>query len=111
MVNYMQLGAVILAGLAVAIADALIKKISTSEGFWVAIKNPWMLMIILLYLAQILFFIYVFMNKWKLGIAGTLQMVFYAITVILVGLIYFGEHISLIQGIGIAFALVGIVLM
>jgi len=111
MVNYFQLSAIILAGVAVAIADAIIKKISVSSSFWLAFKNPWMLAIILLYLAQIIFFVYVFMNKWNLGFVGVLQMVFYSVTVVLVGLLYFGENITLLQGIGMIFALIGIVLI
>ena len=111
MVNPFHVAAIILAGIAVAIADALIKKISISGNFLLAFKNPWMITIILLYLAQIIFFVYVFMNKWNLGFVGVLQMVFYSITIVLIGLLYFGENITLIQSIGIAFALVGIILI
>ena len=51
MVNYFHLGAIILAAIAVAIADALIKKVSLSGGgFLLALKNPLMIAIIALYL-------------------------------------------------------------
>ena len=109
--GYLQIGAVILAGIAVAIADALIKKTSTSANFLDAIKNPFMLLVILLYLFQILFFVYVFMNRWNLGIVGNLQMVFYSLSVVLMGLLFFGETITLVQGIGIVLALIGVVLI
>jgi drug/metabolite transporter (DMT)-like permease len=110
MVNFIQVSAIILAGMAVAIADALIKKTATGT-FWAAFKNPWMLVIILLYLAQIAFFVYVFIQGWKLGIVGILQMMFYSITIILSGYFIFGETTSLTQKIGMGLGLVAIVLM
>lgn len=64
MVNYIHLGAIILAGISVAVADAVIKKIAVSEGFWLAFRNPWMIAVLLLYLVQMLFFLYVFVNRW-----------------------------------------------
>ena len=111
MVNYFQLAAIILAGISVAIADALIKKTSSSSNFWLAFKNPWMIAILLLYLIQILFFVYVFMNHWNLSLVGNLQMVFYSIGVVLIGLLIFGESITLIQGLGIVLALIGVILI
>lgn len=111
MVNYFHLGAIILAGIAVAIADALIKKISILGNFWLAFKNPWMIAIVLLYFAQIIFFIYVFMNKWNLSFVGILQMVFYSVTIVLLGLLYFGENITVIQFLGIGLALIGVILI
>lgn len=109
--NYIQIGAVILAGIAVAIADALIKKTSTSANFLDAIKNPFMLLVVLLYLLQIFFFVYIFMNNWHLGIVGNLQMIFYSMSVVLMGLLFFGETITLVQSIGIVLALVGVFLI
>ena len=70
-----------------------------------------MIAVLLLYVAQILFFLYIFINGWKLGIVGNLQMVFYSITVVTIGLLIFGETISWVQGIGIIFALIGVILM
>ena len=111
MVNYIQLAAVILAGIAVAIADALIKKTAISGNFLMAFKNPLMLFVILLYLAQVMFFVYVFANGWNLGIVGNLQMIFYSICVVVIGLLVFGETLTLIQGIGIVFAFIGVILI
>ena len=68
MVNFIQLSAVVLAGLAVAIADALIKKTSIEGGFMSALKSPLMILILILYIAQVGLFIYVFTNNWHLGI-------------------------------------------
>ena len=111
MVNIMQVSSVILAGVSVAIADALIKRIAVSNSFWGAIKHPWMVAIFALYVAQIVLFLYVFIHKWDLGIVGNTQMAFYSLTVVLSGIILFGETISLIQAVGIILTLVGVVLM
>ena len=112
MVNYFHLGAIILAAIAVAIADALIKKVSLSGGgFLLALKNPLMIAIIALYLLQIAFFLYVFMNNWNLGVVGNLQMVFFSLSVILLGFFAFGEVLSNVQFIGVGLALIGVILM
>ena len=111
MVNLTQLFAVILAGLAVAIADALIKKTSATGSFWLAFKNPLMIAIFLLYFVQVIFFVLVFMHGWKLSIVGNMQMVVYSVTVVLIGLLFFGEKLSLVQGVGILLGLIGIILM
>ena len=97
MVNYVHVGAIILAGIAVAVADAIIKKTAVSGSFWMAFKSPWMIAILLLYLAQIVFFVYVFMNDWDLGIVGNLQMVFFSFSVILSGFGMFGVNLTIVQ--------------
>ena len=109
--TWFQLFTIILAGIFVGIADALIKKVSLAGSFGAALTNPWMLAIILLYLGQIILFIYVFINKWGLGSVGVLQMVFYSFTVIITGMLFFGEAMSLLKGTGIAFAIIGVILM
>jgi hypothetical protein len=110
MVNIIHLFAIILAGVSVGIADALIKKSAVAGSFWSAVKSPLMLAILGLYIAQILFFVYVFKNNWNLGIVGNLQMIFYSFTVIVSGLLFFGETISLVQGIGIGLAIMALFL-
>lgn len=111
MINFFQLLVIILAGIAVGIADALIKKTALKGSLWLALKSPWMLIILLLYFIQVVFFVYVFTHGWKLGVVGNAQMVFYSITVVLTGILIFGETLSLTQGIGIGLALVAVVLM
>ncbi len=108
--NLIQVFAIILAGVSVAFADALIKQIS-AESLGQAIKDPMTLVILVLYIFQIILFFYVFMNKWELAIVGNTQMVFYSISVILIGVLSFQEKITMIQSIGIALSLVGVVLM
>lgn len=111
MVNTTQIFIIILAGISVGVADALIKKVALADNFWSAFKNPAILAILLLYFIQIVLFLYVFIHKWNLGIVGILQMVFYSFTVLIFGLLFFNETISLIQGIGIILAISGVVLM
>lgn len=106
-----QLLAVILAGTAVGVADAIIKKTAVSGNFISALKNPLIIVVLLLYLVQIIFFLYVFMHGWKLGILGNVQMLFYSITVVLSGFLIFGETLSLVQMAGVALALVAVILM
>ncbi len=108
---FIQFIAVILAGISVAVADMLIKKVSLGGKFIEALKSPWFLIILVLYLAQIVFFIFVFTKQWNLAIVGNLQMIFYSLTVVILGLLIFGESISLIQYIGIALAIIGIFLI
>lgn len=109
--NIIQVFAIILAGISVGVADALIKKVSLTGNFWSSFLNPLMALILFLYLAQIALFIYTFRHNWNLGIVGNLQMVFYSLTVVIGGILFFGENISLIQSIGIGLALIGVILM
>ena len=111
MANFLYVMAIVLAGIAVGVADALIKKTAASGNFWLSFKNPLMIVIILLYLAQIIFFVYVFAHNWQLGVVGILQMIFYSITVVVVGFLIFGETLTTIQTIGIIFGVIGAILI
>jgi drug/metabolite transporter (DMT)-like permease len=106
-----QIILILLAGLSVAIADIFIKKIAKAGTFMEALTQPVILLVVALYLAQIVFFLFVFMKKWDLSVVGILHIIFYATTVVAVGVIYFREDISLIQGIGIGLGLLGVILM
>ncbi len=111
MVNLIHVLAIILAGFAVGVADALIKKATQEGNFFDALKSGWMLPILILYIAQVVFFIYVFVNKWQLGVVGIFQMAIYAITVLALGFFMFKEYPSTIQLAGMGMALVGVFLM
>ena len=54
-----------------------------------------MLLAVGLYLLQIALFSYVFVRNWTLGIVGLSQMIAYAATVVVVGIVVFQERISL----------------
>jgi hypothetical protein len=49
-----------------------------------------MLSVLFLYAAQVMFFVYVFIHGWNLGIVGSLRMVFYSVTAILIGFLASG---------------------
>ncbi len=56
MADLIQTIIVILAGIAVAIADGILKKTAIGASFTDALKNPLMIGVVLLYLVQIVFF-------------------------------------------------------
>ena len=108
---FFQLIAIVLAGVAIAVADVLIKKAAVTGNFWLALKNPLIILAIILYCLQVVFLAYVFVHNWKLGIVGNLQIVFYSITVVLSGMLIFGETLSLVKVAGIGLALLSVFLM
>lgn len=95
------------AGICVAIADALIKRVAVNAVY----RAPFLGAIAVLYAAQVAFFWYVFVRRMRLGIAGNLQMVTYSVATVLLGLIVFRERLSISQLAGIILAVVGSVLM
>ncbi|HEX7149889.1 MAG TPA: EamA family transporter [Thermoanaerobaculia bacterium] len=105
----LRLGAMIFAGIFVALADALLKKIAVDERRIFA--NPWMIAVVLLYVGQIAFFLYVFIKKMELGIAGNLQMVAYSVATVLLSVGWFREKLTVTQLVGIALAVIGSILM
>ena len=102
---------VILAGIAVAIADGVIKRTAVGASFSDALKNPLMIGVVFLYLVQIVFFTYVFVNDWQLGVVGVLQMVAYSIFVVMTGLFVFKESFTMTQYLGVVLAVCGAVLI
>ena len=103
---------IIVAVSCVAIADVFIKKAAfIVDDFWMAIRNPLILLATALYFAQVIIFLYVFVKKAELGVVGIIQTALYAVIVIGSGVIFFNEHISLVQGIGMGLAIVGAVLI
>ena len=111
MAKLFQILAVLFAAIAVAVADALVKKASVGGNFWSAVKHPLMALVVLLYLAQIALFTYAFTNNWKLGVLGITQVVFYTVTVVVLGYLLFKETLSPVQLAGAGLAIVGVVLM
>lgn len=112
MVYFLQLLIILIAGACVAVADALIKRATIhANTLPEALKHPLILLVILLYLCQIVLFSYVFIKKWDLGIVGISQMVCYAAIVIISGALFFEEKLTLLHGLGMASALVGVILM
>jgi drug/metabolite transporter (DMT)-like permease len=111
MPKLLQISLIIVAVIAVAVADALLKKASDEGSLQRAIQSPWMAGALLLYLFQILFFTYMFVTGWELSLVGSLQTVFYAVVVLLAGIFIFRETLTLIQGLGVLFAVGGVILI
>ena len=108
----LQLLIVVLAAASVAIADVLIKRITANaHSFTDMFRNPLMIIVVGLYLAQIVLYSYVFFHKWDLTTVGVVQTLCYAAIVIIFGVVFFHEHLTITHGIGIVAGLIGIVLM
>ena len=90
---------------------ALLKRIAIGASFTDALKNPLMVGVLFLYLVQIAFFTYVFVNDWQLGVVGILQMVAYSVFVVMTGVFIFKESFTLTQYLGFVLAVFGAVLI
>jgi drug/metabolite transporter (DMT)-like permease len=102
---------VILAVIAVAIADVLLKKAAGLGNLKAALSSPWLICAIGLYLFQIGFFIIAFHAGWKLSIIGALQTALYALIVLAAGVLLYHESLTRQQVIGILLAFGGVVLI
>ncbi len=112
MEKLLQITLIIIAAGSVAVADGLVKKSAfDTENFWIALKNPLMILAIMLYMLQIIIFAYIFVKKWNLGIVGIMQMMIYAALVIVAGITFFQEKITPAHGAGMILALAAAVLM
>lgn len=112
MEKLLQITLIIIAAGSVAVADGLVKKSAfDTENFWIALKNPLMILAVLLYLLQIIIFTYIFVKKWNLGIVGILQMMIYAALVIVAGITFFQEKITPTHGAGMILALAAAILL
>jgi drug/metabolite transporter (DMT)-like permease len=111
MTNFIRLGLVFFSAVTIIIADSLVKKISAGQTFLHIIKDPWTIAIYALYFVQIIFAMFIFILKGELAIYTNLFIIFYGIFGIIIGIMFFSETITLVQTIGIAFGLVGAILM
>ncbi len=111
MLSFNQIFLVFLSALTVIVGDSIVKRISTGSTFFATLKDPWMLLVYLLYFLQILFAVYIFIYKGELAIYTNLYIIFYSILGIIFGIIFFKEGLNLVQIIGIALAILGGVLI
>ncbi len=102
---------VLLAVMAVAIADVLIKKAAGQGNLTAAMRSGWLLGAAGLYLFQIMVFLIAFHAGWKLSLIGVLQTALYALIVLAAGVLLYHESLSRLQLIGIGLTICGIVLM
>lgn len=111
MPKFIEFGLIISAVFAVAIADVVLKRAADTESFLQAIKSPWMVGALVLYFVQIMFITYAFVIGWELSILGTLQVVCYALVVVVVGVFYFREQLTPTQVVGLVMAVGGSLLI
>jgi drug/metabolite transporter (DMT)-like permease len=102
---------IILAVLAVAVADVLLKRAATQGDLKAALGSPLLFWAVGLYLFQIGFFIIAFHAGWKLSIIGALQTALYALIVLAAGVLLFQESLTRLQMIGILLAFSGVLLI
>ena len=76
---------IILAVIAVAVADVLLKKAAAPGNLGLALSSLWMITAIGLYLLQISLFTFAFTSGSKLSIFGALQTALYALIVLVAG--------------------------
>jgi drug/metabolite transporter (DMT)-like permease len=96
---------------AVAVADVCLKRAALPGSLAHALRSPWTLAAIALYLLQVALFVIVFVNGWKLSVVGLAQTALYAVVTLGAGVLLFGEVLSLRQTLGLAFAAVGVLLL
>ncbi len=111
MLKLFHLVLLVLAVVAVGVGDVFLKKAALAGGFMQALASPWMAAALALYLYQIAFFTYAFLNGWQLSVIGNLQTVLYSLIIVAAGVLYFKESLSIGQGVGIAMAFAGVLLM
>jgi drug/metabolite transporter (DMT)-like permease len=111
MLKSTQAGSVLLAAIACALADILLKKATFEGNLGAALRSPWLAMAIGLYLVQAYLFIIAFIGGSKLSIIGVLLTAFYAIIVLTVGVLLYNETLTRSQMIGVVLALGGVVLI
>lgn len=111
MIGFFGVSVLFASVLVTVIADVLLKRGAENGGFLATILSPWMIVVCLLYLVQILLALYIFVHKADLAIYGNIFVVFYSILMVILGILIFKEHLTLWQGVGAALALGGIILL
>ncbi len=107
-----EIGLISIAVVAIAVADVIIKKVAnTTTDFWTALRHPYMIAIVALYLLQVIIYTFVFVNEVKLGAVGILQTALYAVVILASSAYFFGESFSTRETLGVTLALVGALLL
>lgn len=109
--KFAQVLLMLLAVIAVAVADVLLKKAAAHGNLKDALSSPWLLGAVVLYFLQIGLFTIAFIADWKLSIVGALQTAFYALIVLAAGVLLYNEDLSRIQVVGILLTISGAVLI
>ncbi len=101
----------IIAVIAVAVADVCLKRATLPGSLAHALSSPWTLAAVVLYLMQVVLFVVVFVKGWKLSVVSLMQTTLYAVVTLGAGVLLFGEVLSSKQALGLVFAIVGVVLL
>lgn len=110
-IKFIYIVLLILASSAVAVADVLLKKASAFTNFTAVLKSPWMIGAVLLYIFQIIIFVYLFFIGEKLINVGIVQIILYAFIIIASSVLFFHEPLTLIKITGIVLGITGIIFM
>lgn len=102
---------ILLAAVACALADIFLKRATFQGNLGEALRSPWLLMAIGLYVLQAYFFIIAFLAGSKLSIMGTLLTALYTLIVLVVGVLFYRESLTQPQMLGILLAVGGVVLI
>jgi drug/metabolite transporter (DMT)-like permease len=102
---------IILAVVAVAVADIFIKKAAAPGNLKDTLHSPWLLAAVILYLLQIGLFTMAFIAKWELSIVGALQTALYGLIVLVGGVLLYDESLTRLQLLGILMSISGVVLI
>ncbi len=111
MSQFLHLAFIILAVIAVAVADVFLKQAAVMGNWALTLKSPWLLGALILYLYQILFFTYIFVTGGRLSFVGSLQTALYALIVIGTGIVFFQERLTVLQSVGVCLAVIGAILI
>lgn len=106
-----QIFVILLAVIAVAVADVFLKKatsLGNLQSVWI---SPWLYMAVGLYLFQIILFTVAFVSGWKLSIVGALQTALYTVIVLTSGVLFYNEKLTSIQLVGIFLSCGGVILI
>lgn len=106
-----QTVSILLAAVACALADIFIKKATFQGNLGEALRSPWLLIAILLYVLQAYFFLIAFLAGSKLSIMGTLLTALYTMIVLTAGVLFYQERLSNPQLLGILLAMGGVMLI
>lgn len=106
-----QILIILVAVVAVGVADIFLKRATAQGGLVDALRSPWFFIAIGLYLLQIIIFIVAFVAGWKLSIIGALQTALYGLVVLGAGYFLFHESPTRLQIVGMVMAFGGVVMI
>jgi drug/metabolite transporter (DMT)-like permease len=109
--SLVQAVVVVLAVIAVGVADVMLKRAAAHGTLAGALHSPWLFIAVGLYLFQIGFFAIAFIAGWKLSIIGALQTALYAIIVLGAGVFLYNEALTRLQVLGILMAFSGVIMI